>query len=123
MLDEEFNAYDEEQDAGRPTWFRCWCEKYANALDIYNLNNDLTQEERGQLFAEVGSVFANAMLYFLRHDEEYWRNYKPRTRDGRILWNLLKADIDKAYRDYAERVRNGKKGGRPPKNGRRKNQR
>ncbi len=104
-----------EIDKGRPQWFKMWVEKYATALDIENLDDDLTQNEKDILFKEVGKVFINSMFYFMGHDAGQWSEYKPQTRDGRILWNALKRDIDQSYRDYEMRVKNGAKGGRPPK--------
>ena len=42
----EWNEYcDGELSTGRPQWFKMWCEKYAAALDIENLDNDLTPTE------------------------------------------------------------------------------
>lgn len=102
-----------EIDAGRPQWFKMWVEKYATALDIENLDDDLTQKDKEILFKEVGKVFINSMFYFMGHDAGRWIEYKPQTRDGRILWNALKRDIDQSYRDYELRVKNGAKGGRP----------
>ena len=104
-----------EIEPGRPQWYKFWVEKYATALDIENIDRDLDPEEKETLFYEVGKVFINSMFYFMTHDEGHWIEYKPRTRDSRILWNALKRDIDASYRDYDERVRNGKKGGRPRK--------
>lgn len=113
----EWNEYgDGETSTGRPQWYKLWCEKYADALDIENIDKDLTPEEKNELFNEIGKVFINSLFYFLGHDEGRWSEYKPSTRDGRILWNALKRDIDQSYRDYDERVKNGAKGGRPPKN-------
>ena len=100
---------------GRPQWFKLWVDKYVAALDIENLDADLTQTEKRKLFEEVGKAFINSLFYFMGHDQGKWSEYKPTTRDGRILWNALKRDIDQSYRDYDERVRNGAKGGRPPK--------
>lgn len=113
----EWNEYgDGETSTGRPQWYKLWCEKYADALDIENIDKDLTPEEKNVLFKEIGKVFINSLFYFLGHDEGRWSEYKPSTRDGRILWNALKRDIDQSYRDYDLRVQNGAKGGRPPKN-------
>lgn len=112
----EWNEYsDGETSTGRPQWFKLWCEKYATALDIENLDSDLTQEEKETFFKEVGVVFINSLFYFMGHDQGRWSEYKPRTRDGKILWNALKRDIDQSYRDYDLRVMNGSKGGRPKK--------
>lgn len=113
----EWNEYgDGETSTGRPQWYKLWCEKYADALDIENIDKDLTPEEKDVLFKEIGKVFINSLFYFFGHDEGKWSEYKPSTRDGRILWNALKRDIDQSYRDYDLRVQNGAKGGRPPKN-------
>lgn len=113
----EWNEYgDGETSTGRPQWYKLWVEKYADALDIENIDKDLTPEEKDVLFKEIGKVFINSLFYFLGHDEGRWSEYKPSTRDGRILWNALKRDIDQSYRDYDLRVQNGAKGGRPPKN-------
>jgi hypothetical protein len=103
-------------EEGRPQWFKLWVEKYVAALDIENLDEDLTPQEKDKLFKEVGKAFINALFYFVGHDEGRWNEYRPGTRDGRILWNALKRDIDQSYRDYELRVKNGAKGGRPPKN-------
>lgn len=100
---------------GRPGWYKFWVEKYATALDIENLDADLTPKEKETFFKEVGMCFINSMFYFLGHDEGRWAEYKPKTRDGKILWNALKRDIDQSYRDYEKRVADGKKGGRPKK--------
>ena len=100
---------------GRPQWYKLWVEKYAAALDIDNLDKDLSQKEKDILFKEVGIVFINSLSYFLGHDDRKWWEYTPETRDGRILWNALKRDIDQSYRDYDKRVANGSKGGRPKK--------
>lgn len=111
-----WNEYcDGDTSTGRPQWYKLWVEKYATALDIENLDDDLTQTEKDILFREIGKVFINSLFYFLGHDEGKWSEYKPSTRDGRILWNALKRDIDQSYRDYDLRVRNGAKGGRPKK--------
>ena len=120
MAIEDLNQYaplcePSEIETGRPQWFKMWVEKYAAALDIDNLDNDLTQKEKEELFKEVGKAFINSLFYFLAHDKEEYSAYKPSTRDGRILWNALKRDIDQSYRDYDKRVENGGKGGRPPK--------
>ena len=113
----EWNQYDEGDTAnGRPQWYKLWVEKYAVALDIENLDTDLTPQEKEVLFRDVGKVFINSLFYFLAHDEGKYREYRPSTRDGRILWNALKRDIDQSYRDYDKRVINGKRGGRPKKN-------
>lgn len=104
-----------DMETGRPQWYKLWCEKYATALDIENLDTDLTQKEKNELFMEVGKVFINSLFYFMAHDENEYSYYKPHTRDGRILWNALKRDIDQSYRDYELRVKNGAKGGRPKK--------
>ncbi|SEL89450.1 hypothetical protein SAMN04487770_12020 [Butyrivibrio sp. ob235] len=113
----ELNQWNdsEEVSSGRPQWYKMWVEKYATALDIENLDNDLTPKEKQTLFIEIGKVFINSLFYFMGHDEGRWSEYKPSTRDGRILWNALKRDIDQSYRDYEKRVENGKTGGRPPK--------
>lgn len=112
----EWNEYGEgELSTGRPQWFKLWVEKYACALDIEHLDTDLTPKERERLFIELGKVFINGLFYFWGHDKGEYLYYKPSTRDGRILWNALKRDIDQSYRDYEQRVANGKKGGRPPK--------
>lgn len=103
-------------DEGRPLWFKLWVEKYATSLDIENLDKDLTQKDKELLFKEVGKAFINALFYFMGHDAGVWEEYKPRTRDGRILWNALKKDIDQSYIDYEKRVADGRKGGRPKKN-------
>lgn len=110
------NIPDSNIEIGRPQWYKCWVEKLATALDIENLDRDLTPAERRRLFEEVGKVFINSLFYFLGHDEGRWSEYKPTTRDGRILWNAMKRDIDQSYRDYELRVEHGKLGGRPPKN-------
>ena len=104
-----------EIDSDRPKWFKLWVEKYATALDIENLDDDLDPEEKSELFEEVGMAFINSLFYFLGHDKGRWSEYKPQTRDGRIIWNSLKRDIDQSYRDYDQRVINGAKGGRPKK--------
>lgn len=112
----EWNEYsDGDTSNGRPQWYKMWCEKYAAALDIENLDNDLTPKEKDVLFTEVGKVFINSLFYFLEHDKGEYSYYKPSTRDGRILWNALKRDIDQSYKDYYLRVENGAKGGRPKK--------
>ena len=104
-------------EQGRPQWFKLWAEKYADALDIENLDADLSQAEKQVLFQEVGKAFINALFYFMANaqDKSQYSSYRPSTRDGRILWNALKRDVDQSYRDYYERVRNGAKGGRPRK--------
>lgn len=102
-------------DNGRPQWFKMWGEKYATALDIDNLDDDLDPYEKEALFEDVGRAFINALFYFMcraNHETKY-SVYKPKTRDGRILWNALKRDIDQSYRDYEKRVANGLLGGRP----------
>lgn len=98
---------------GRPQWFKLWVEKYATALDIEHLDEDLDPLDKISLFEDVGRVFINSLSYFLGHDKGKWAEYKPLTRDGRVLWNALKRDIDASYRDYDQRVVNGGKGGRP----------
>ena len=98
---------------GRPQWYKLWVEKYATALDIENLDVDLSPKEKQKLFEEIGKVFINSLFYFMGHDDGRWSEYKPSTRDGRILWNALKRDIDQSYKDYDKRVENGAKGGRP----------
>lgn len=115
MIDDSELYMDSCCGNGRPQWYKCWAEKYANALDVENLNTDLSSAEKEELFKEAGIVFINSLLYFLDYDNETYRTYKPRTRDGRILWNHIKADIDQSYRDYDKRVMNGAKGGRPKK--------
>ena len=104
-------------DNGKPQWFKMWGEKYATALDIENLDRDLKDHEKQALFEDVGRAFISALFYFMCrvNDETQYSVYKPLTRDGRILWNALKRDIDQSYRDYEKRVKNGAKGGRPPK--------
>lgn len=117
-MDELYRFNDAENGDmtnGRPQWYKLWAEKYATALDIENLDIDLTPAEKDKLFKEVGMVFINSLFYFLAHDKGEYSYYKPSTRDGRILWNALKRDIDQSYRDYDLRVINGAKGGRPPK--------
>ena len=104
-----------EINSNRPQWFKLWAEKYATALDIEHLSEDLSPEELGNLFFSIGKVFINALFYFFGHDEGHWKEYKPQTRDERVLWNALKRDIDQSYRDYDKRVENGSKGGRPKK--------
>ncbi len=102
-----------EVPSGRPQWFKLWVDKYAAALDIENIDNDLTPDEKEILFREVGKVFINSMFYFIGLPEGQYREYTPSTRDGRILWNALKRDIDQSYRDFEKRVAKGKLGGRP----------
>lgn len=109
----EFCDADGETSTGRPQWFKVWVEKYATALDIENLDDDLSTKEKQKLFEEIGKVFINSLFYFTGHDKGEWSEYKPSTRDGRILWNALKRDIDQSYRDYEKRVADGRKGGRP----------
>lgn len=109
------NAETGDMANGRPQWFKLWADKYADALDIENLDNDLTKTQKDKLFMDVGRAFINALFYHIQHDEERYDYYKPLTRDGRIIWNALKRDIDQSYRDYELRVINGAKGGRPPK--------
>lgn len=105
-------------ETGRPQWFKMWVEKYATSLDIENMDKDLTPEQKKALFEDVGRAFINALFYFTSHvkNEEEYSMYRPKTRDGRVLWNALKRDIDQSYRDYEKRVEDGKKGGRPPRN-------
>lgn len=107
-----------EIEPGHPQWFKLWVEKYATALDIENLDEDLDDEEKRELFEDVGRVFINALLYFMcvGNDDDKYYIYKPLTRDGRVLWNALKRDIEHSYRDYEKRVIDGKKGGRPRTN-------
>lgn len=100
---------------GRPQWYKFWAEKYAIALDIEHIDEDLNPKEKNELFKEVGKAFINSLFYFLGHDMGQYDEYKPGTRDGKILWNALKRDIDQSYRDYDKRVENGAKGGRPKK--------
>ena len=100
---------------GRPQWYKLWPDKYADALDIENLDNDLSDDEKDELFREVGKAFINSLFYFRSHDQESYSTYRPQPRDGRIPWNALKRDIDQTYRDYDKRVENGAKGGRPRK--------
>lgn len=112
----EWNEYaDGELSTGRPQWYKLWVDKYVAALDPENLDKDLTPKEKDALFKEIGKVFISSLLYFMGHDKGEYSYYKPSTRDGRILWNALKRDIDQSYRDYDKRVIDGKKGGRPPK--------
>ncbi len=106
---DEMNLRNEE--TGRPMWFKVWPEKYVTALDLGNLDEDLTAEEREVLFTEVGKAFINGLLFFQGEKEVY----TIRSRDGKIVWNNLKQDIKQAFRDYEKRVEDGKKGGRPPK--------
>lgn len=110
--------YDgEEIPAGRPQWFKLWGCKYADALDLENLDLDLSAKEKERLFSEIGKAFINALFYFQTYafDKREYCTYKLNTRDGRIIWNALKRDIDASYNDYKERVQNGRKGGRPKK--------
>jgi len=118
MSIEELYEYNDVEDTsnGRPQWYKLWVEKYATALDIENLDTDLSPTEKKKLFEEIGKVFINSLFYFMGHDDGRWSEYKPSTRDGRILWNALKRDIDQSYRDYDLRVKNGAKGGRPKSN-------
>ena len=37
---------------GRPQWYKLWVEKYATALDIENLDDDLDPEEKEELFMD-----------------------------------------------------------------------
>ena len=115
VLDEWNPSGEGDTSTGRPQWFKLWVEKYATALDIENLDNDLTAEEKELLFKDVGIAFINGLFYFLGHDNGDWSEYKPHTRDGKIIWNALKRDIDQSYKDYDKRVIDGKKGGRPKK--------
>ena len=114
FLPQEF-VYESVIDVNRPQWFKLWGEKYATALDIYNLD-DLPDEEKLELFTDIGIAFVNALFYFMGHDEGKWFEYKAKTREGRVLWNALRRDIDQSYRDYDRRVENGSKGGRPKSN-------
>ena len=100
---------------GRPQWFKVWAEKYAVALDIENIDEEFADDPDGKLefFEEVGKCFINALLFFKDHDNEEYQYYRPKTRDGRILWNALKHDVDQTFIDYDKRVQDGKKGGRP----------
>ena len=102
---------------GRPKWFRFWGEKYADALDIFHMDEDLTQADKDKLFKDVGIAFINSLFYFLcrANEENTYSTYKPHTRDGRILWNALKRDIDQSYRDYEIAKINGAKGGKAKK--------
>lgn len=109
--DPEYNDTGIEEK--RPQWFKLWVDKYVTALDIENIDTDLSPAEKELLFREVGMAFINSLFYFMSHDKDTYSAYKPKTRDGRILWNSLKRDIDQSYRDYELRVRNGAKGGRP----------
>ncbi len=102
-----------EIEQGRPQWWKMWPEKYATALDIENIDKDLTAKEKQKLFEEVGKAFINSMFYFLQHEQAKYSAYEPGSRDGRILWNALKRDIDNSYKDYQLRVEHGKRGGRP----------
>ena len=104
-------------EEGKPQWFKLWAEKYCDALDIKNLDNDLSPKEKQTLFEDTGIAFINALFYFMYRvdvEQTIW-SYKPKTRDGRILYNALKRDIDASYKDYKKRVENGKTGGRPKK--------
>lgn len=104
-------------EQGRPQWFKIWAEKYADALDIEHLDEDLDAQEKDILFREVGKAFINSLFYFMANANEasQYSSYRPSTRDGRIIWNALKRDIDQSFRDYFQRVENGAKGGRPRK--------
>jgi len=107
--------YDgEDIPDGSPQWFKLWAIKYADALDIDHLDDDLDPEEKHELFTNVGKAFINAIFYFkhrsLGANDLY---YTINSRDGRIIWNALKRDIDQSYLDYLKRVENGAKGGRP----------
>ena len=100
---------------GRPQWFKLWVEKYSIALGIENIDEEFANDPDGkaEFFEEVGKCFINALLFFKDHDNDEYQCYKLHTRDGRILWNALKHDVDQTYIDYDKRVQDGKKGGRP----------
>lgn len=117
MTSDPYMYEGDDTPSGRPQWFKLWACKYADALDIDNLDDDLPPEEKEEFFAEVGRAFINAMFYFhtYAYGETEYATYKLHTRDGRIIWNALKRDIDQSYKDYAERVAYGRKGGRPKK--------
>lgn len=103
---------------GKPQWFSFWALKYADALDIENIDYDLDEVEKEELFRDVGVSIINALLYFKNWEDSHgnFSYIAPMTRDGRILSNALKRDIDQAYIAYYKRKIDGKKGGRPPKN-------
>lgn len=102
----------------RPQWFKLWADKYIDALDIINLDKDLTPEQKEEVFKDIGMAFINALFYFAfrsGHEDSVWK-YATKTREGRVVTNALKRDIDQSYKDYEKRVADGKKGGRPPLN-------
>lgn len=102
---------------GAPQWFKLWAEKYATALDVDTLEDELEQSDYEKVCRDIGTAFVHALRYFMHHDELKERPeinfFRPETRDGRHIWNAFKRDIDQAYRDYEKRVVDGAKGGRP----------
>lgn len=116
-MNDPFFYDNEDIPTGRPQWFKLWACKYGDALDIGNLDEDLTPEEKEDLFADLGRAFVNAMFYFhtYAYGHKEYSTYKLHTRDGRVIWNCLKRDIDQSFLDYKTRVENGRKGGRPKK--------
>ena len=123
-MDERFNHDDMFQynvddyhanTEGKPQWFKLWANKYADVIDINNLDSDLKPDEKERLFREIGIAFINSLFYFQNYYSSKCPYYEPKTRDGRIIWNALQRDVRASYEDYEKRVENGKKGGRPPK--------
>ena len=49
VLNEWTDYSDGETSNGRPQWFKLWVEKYATALDIENIDEDLTPKEKNVL--------------------------------------------------------------------------
>ena len=102
MLDiSHLNEWNEENvwntiESGRPQWFKLWVEKYAVALDIEYLDEDLTPEQKEIVFRDIGAIFINALSYFMGYDKGEWYEYEPKTREGRTLWHALKRDIDQS---------------------------
>lgn len=88
---------------GRPEWFKFWRRNRVQLdIDVFSM------ESRGR-------VFTNMMLYF--DDRE--ADLLSMSPIEQLAFNVLRANVDEAFDEYAERAQvnknNGVKGGRPPK--------
>lgn len=91
-----------EKDKQAP-WFGVWAEKYAQRLGIESFEEDLTQEQKDEIFRDIGIDFINALYLFLGYDETFLNRYKPKTRDGKLVWYSFQEDIEQSLEKYRKR--------------------
>lgn len=115
MTDKELiNTECESASRKTPSWFKLFPKELIDATGIRELEH-FDDEEKKDLIYAIARATIDALLYFDSKCKDQSYHMHDGSRLYRTLFGLYKQNIDQAFIDLEERIRNGKKGGRPKK--------